>query len=96
MRDSDQRRDADPEDGQATSDEILDEAMETLESMTAFDGTPDRDSVAESFFDFGYLEDEQVERYWLNRPYAYATVLYDEASKTRYYNLTEPVLDETT
>lgn len=83
------------EGAQATKDEVVDETMESLGKSSPFDETPDRGFVAERFFDFGYLEDETVERYWLNPPYAYTTVLYDDESKTRYYNVTEPKLNET-
>ncbi|WP_455448695.1 type II/IV secretion system ATPase subunit [Natrinema thermotolerans] len=61
----------------------------------AFPGRPSDAFIDEEFFDFGYLEDyEEVERYWVNRPYAYVTVLYDEATNTNRYHVVEPDLDE--
>jgi flagellar protein FlaI len=61
----------------------------------AFPGRPSDEFVDTEFFDFGYLEAyEEVERYWVNRPYAYVTILYDEATNTNRYHVVEPDLDE--
>ncbi|MDF9745099.1 type II/IV secretion system ATPase subunit [Natrinema salsiterrestre] len=65
------------------------------QSDDAFPGRPSDAFIEEEFFDFGYLDEyEEVERYWVNRPYAYVTVLYDEATNTNRYHVVEPDLDE--
>ncbi|WP_254822578.1 type II/IV secretion system ATPase subunit [Haloglomus halophilum] len=47
------------------------------------------------FFDFSYLERyEEVERRWVNRPYAYVSVVYDPEEREYRYRVTEPDLDE--
>ncbi|UHQ95017.1 hypothetical protein [Haloterrigena alkaliphila] len=61
----------------------------------AFPGRPSDAFIETEFFDFGYLEAyEEVDRYWVNRPYAYVTILYDEATNTNRYHVVEPDLDE--
>lgn len=75
------------------------------ESLDVFEGDddttpvldqPTRDALETEFFDFRYLEaDEQVERYWLHPPYAYASIRYDEESGANYYRVVEPVLSRT-
>ena len=39
--------------------------------------------------------DREVERYWLNAPFAYATISYDETDNEHMYRVVEPSLDET-
>ncbi len=57
-------------------------------------GRPSETYIEEEFFDFSYLDDfREIERYWVNRPYAYVTVLYDEATNTNRYHVVEPTLD---
>ncbi|RZH68506.1 type II/IV secretion system ATPase subunit [Natrinema altunense] len=61
----------------------------------AFPGRPSDAFIEAEFFDFGYLDDyEEVDRYWVNRPYAYVTILYDESTNTNRYHVVEPDLDE--
>ncbi|PCR89852.1 type II/IV secretion system ATPase subunit [Natrinema ejinorense] len=61
----------------------------------AFPGRPSDAYIEEQFFDFSYLEEyEEVDRYWVNRPYAYVTILYDESTNTNRYHVVEPALDE--
>jgi flagellar protein FlaI len=60
-----------------------------------YPGTPSQSFLETEFFDFSYLEAyEEVERYWVNRPFAYVTVLYDESTNTNRYHVVEPSLDE--
>ena len=64
-------------------------------SMAEFAGVPTEEAVETRLFDFSYLEDhEEVERYWVNEPFAYVSVLDDAESDDRRYRVTEPVLDE--
>lgn len=58
-------------------------------------GPPSRSFIKSEFFDFGYLaEYDEVERYWVNEPYAYVTILYDAATNTNRYHVVEPTLDD--
>jgi len=60
-----------------------------------YPGPPEPGFVETGFFDFSYLDRyEEVERYWVNRPFAYVTVLYDESTNTNRYHVVEPELDE--
>lgn len=51
----------------------------TPEDMVQFDGIE------------GY---EEVERYWLNRPYAFVTILYNDDQREHFYHVAEPELNE--
>lgn len=87
---------SDPPSPEAIRESVITEAeamFEPEEGATAVLGRPTRETLESSFFDFSYLEsDEQVERYWLNPPYAFATIRYNEASGANYYRLVEPTL----
>jgi flagellar protein FlaI len=37
---------------------------------------------------------EEVERYWLNAPFAYASITYDDEENEHYYDVVEPSLSE--
>ncbi|AGB32752.1 type II secretion system protein E [Natrinema pellirubrum DSM 15624] len=81
----------------AIRDAVLDDVRASFDDRPAdaFPGRPSDAFIDEEFFDFGYLEAyEEVERYWVNRPYAYVTILYDEATNTNRYHVVEPDLDE--
>lgn len=56
--------------------------------------TPDSDDLREEWFDFSYLRgNEEVERYWVNEPYAYVSVLRnDDGDGELHYRVTEPAL----
>jgi|GEM_PF-4821002 len=55
--------------------------------------TPDPDDLREEWFDFSYLRaHEEVERYWVNEPYAYVSVLRSDADGELHYRVTEPAL----
>jgi flagellar protein FlaI len=57
-------------------------------------GPPTEAFIETEFFDFSYLDEfEEVERYWVNRPFAYITVLYDADTNTNRYHVIEPELD---
>ncbi|WP_255148909.1 type II/IV secretion system ATPase subunit [Halorarius halobius] len=56
---------------------------------------PDDSFLEESFFDFSYLDRyEEVERTWVNEPFAYVSVLYDPVEREYRYRVGEPELDE--
>ena len=37
---------------------------------------------------------EEVDRYWVNAPFAYVVITFDDEASTRYYHAVEPDLDE--
>jgi len=37
--------------------------------------------------------EEEVDRYWVNAPFAYVVITYDDEASERYYNAVEPYLD---
>ena len=37
---------------------------------------------------------QELDRYWVNAPFAYVVITYDEAASERYYHAVEPDLDE--
>ncbi|MEF8867338.1 MAG: hypothetical protein V5A85_02350 [Haloarculaceae archaeon] len=64
-------------------------------TMAEFAGVPTDEAVETRLFDFSYLHDhEEVDRYWVNEPFAYVSVLEETATNDRHYRVTEPVLDE--
>ncbi|QSG04736.1 ATPase involved in archaellum/pili biosynthesis [Halapricum desulfuricans] len=51
--------------------------------------------IESRFFDFRYLDRyEEVEWRWVNKPFAYVAVLYDESEKQYRYHVVEPLLDD--
>ncbi|MUV87751.1 type II secretion system protein [Natronomonas sp. CBA1123] len=55
--------------------------------------TPDPDALREEWFDFSYLRaHEEVERYWVNEPYAYVSILRSDVDGELHYRVTEPAL----
>ncbi|WP_276257478.1 type II/IV secretion system ATPase subunit [Haloglomus litoreum] len=57
-------------------------------------GAPDDEFVEESFFDFSYLERyEEVDRRWVNEPFAFISILYDAERNEYQYRVVEPTLD---
>ncbi|MDS0474462.1 type II/IV secretion system ATPase subunit [Natrinema sp. 1APR25-10V2] len=88
---------SDPQSKRAVRDAVLADVKAFFDERPddAFPGRPSDAFIEEEFFDFGYLDDyAEVDRYWVNRPYAYVTVLYDEATNTNRYHVVEPDLDE--
>jgi len=64
-------------------------------TIAEFAGVPTDEAVETRLFDFSYLHDhEEVDRYWVNEPFAYVSVLEETATNDRHYRVTEPVLDE--
>lgn len=74
--------------------EELNEYFETTEDTYPWDA-PSEEFLEGSFFDFSYLDEgKEVERYWVNKPYAYVSVLRDEKKRDETYHVVEPVMDE--
>ncbi|MDY6765455.1 MAG: type II/IV secretion system ATPase subunit [Halobacteria archaeon] len=71
-----------PEDQLA--DDFADERLDVLLSAA-------KDAVADFKGLEGYVEDE---RYWVNKPYAYISILYNDAENDYLYYVVEPKLDE--
>lgn len=96
-----------PRDDEVTQQAVV--RSEVLDDLTRFYGTlpaeeddpvtdlfagPSADSLETGFFDFGYLDGKtEIERYWVNEPFAYVSVLEDETRETYSYHITEPTLD---
>ena len=60
-----------------------------------FEEKPNPDKLETRFFDFGYLDEfDEIERKWVNEPYAYVSVVHDTEDNEYRYRITEPYLDE--
>ena len=60
-----------------------------------FDEAPTEDRLERRFFDFGYLDHyEEIERKWVNEPYAYVSIVRDPEENETHYFVSEPRLDE--
>jgi len=83
-------------DRETVREAIVSSVLDYFESSDDdFPGAPSESFVETEFFDFSYLDEyEEVERYWVNRPFAYVTVLYDAETNTNRYHVVEPELDD--
>lgn len=71
------------------------EPVEEFEDETGPFAQPAESAIEETFFDFSYLDGrKEIERYWVNEPFAYVSVLYNENRRTYSYHITEPTLDD--
>lgn len=60
-----------------------------------FAGPPSLDFIRNEFFDFSYLDGhEEVDRLWVNRPYAYVSIVRREGEDKLRYHVHEPKLSE--
>lgn len=60
-----------------------------------FADRPSDEFIETRWFDFSYLDDVvQIERYWVNRPYAYVSIVFDVQAKELRYHVSEVTLDE--
>jgi len=58
-------------------------------------GHPTHEFLEDSFFDFSYLDGyTEKERYWVNEPYAFVSVVHDEEENKDRYHVVEPYLNE--
>ncbi|MFC7202450.1 ATPase, T2SS/T4P/T4SS family [Haloferax namakaokahaiae] len=65
-----------------------------LDSETAFAPAPSDEFIEERFFDFSFLDDvEDTEHYWVNKPFAFVSIVYDPQAREHRYHVTEPALD---
>ncbi|WP_435364644.1 ATPase, T2SS/T4P/T4SS family [Haloarchaeobius sp. DYHT-AS-18] len=76
---------------------ILDDVKAYYEGVTldeSFAERPTNEFIDERWFDFSYLDDlVEVERYWVNRPYAYVSIMFCPNRKEFRYEVTEVKLD---
>ena len=79
-----------------TRNEVLVDVREQFRTMDLpFDEEPTDEAITERFFDFGYLDEyEELERYWVNKPYAYVSIVRDPVADETRYRVTEPYLSE--
>jgi len=55
---------------------------------------PTAEFIATDFFDFSYLDYyEEVSRTWVNKPFAYISILYDDEENEHHYHVSDPTLD---
>jgi len=60
-----------------------------------FESVPDEEFIETRFFDFDFLDGrEAVEHYWVNKPFAFVTICFDEDAAEYRYHVSEPCLDE--
>ncbi|KAB1198401.1 MULTISPECIES: type II/IV secretion system ATPase subunit [Haloferax] len=65
-----------------------------LDEETAFAPAPSEEFIEANFFDFSFLEGVQdIEHYWVNKPFAFVSILYDHTQREYRYHVSEPVLD---
>jgi flagellar protein FlaI len=58
-------------------------------------GAPSDESIVDSWFDFSYLDHyEVVSREWVDAPFGYVSILYDDAENEHRSHVNEPVLDD--
>jgi flagellar protein FlaI len=78
--------------------EILREVNEYFETTNideSFAARPDIEFIKGQFFDFSYLDNhEEIERLWVNKPYAYVSILRRDDEERLRYHVHEPDLTE--
>jgi len=78
--------------------EILREAQEwfrTADLDESFAEAPETEFIKNNFFDFSYLDDhEERERIWVDKPYAYVSILQRHGEEKLRYHVHEPELSE--
>ncbi|MFC6955419.1 ATPase, T2SS/T4P/T4SS family [Halorubellus litoreus] len=89
-----QQETPEPED---VRDAIIREVKEYYDSVdldVEFAERPSDEFIETRWFDFSYLDDVvQIERHWVNRPYAYVSILFDTRAKEFRYHVNEVTLD---
>lgn len=69
-------------------------SFETSAEESQFESPSDA-FIETEFFDFDYLEGvTELDRVWLNKPYAYVSILHDDEKQRHLYHVTEPKLSE--
>jgi flagellar protein FlaI len=78
--------------------EVLREAQEWFQSADideSFAEPPETEFIKNNFFDFDYLDDhEEIDRVWVNKPYAYVSILQRHGEEKLRYHVHEPELTE--
>ena len=78
--------------------EILREVQEWFREADldeSFAQPPGAEFIKNKFFDFSYLDDhEEIERVWVNKPYAYVSILQRHGEEKLRYHVHEPELTE--
>jgi flagellar protein FlaI len=81
-----------------TAGEVLDDVERYFEeeaSERAFGPVPDRSFIESNFFDLGPLESAEVlDGYWVDEPFVYTAILFDEDQEKAWYRYFEPELTE--
>ncbi|MFQ3320061.1 MAG: flagellar protein FlaI [Natronomonas sp.] len=71
------------------------EHFETTDIDESFAARPDLDFIKSKFFDFSYLDNhEEIDRLWVNKPYAYVSILQRDGEDKLRYHVHEPHLTE--
>ncbi|ELZ55885.1 type IV pilus biogenesis complex ATPase subunit, partial [Haloferax sp. ATCC BAA-646] len=66
-----------------------------VDDETAFAPAPSDAFIEDQFFDFSFLDGvETVEHYWVNKPFAFVSILYDHEKREHRYHVSEPRLDD--
>ena len=56
---------------------------------------PSEAFIERSFFDFSYLDEyTEIEHYWVDRPHAFVSILYDDERREYTYHVVESELDD--
>ena len=79
-----------------TVTQVLGDVYEYFEELSgSVVDPPEAAFIASQFFDFSYLDRyEEVSWKWVAEPFAYVTILHDEAENEYRYHVVEPVLDD--
>jgi flagellar protein FlaI len=87
-----------PDRGVKTRDAVLDDIERYFEQEgmeRAFGAGPDRSFIESNFFALDALGSAEVlDGYWVNEPFAYTAILFDEENETTRYRYFEPQLTE--
>jgi flagellar protein FlaI len=75
-------------------EEVTADVIEYFDSATDLIAPEPADSfLRDSFFDFEYADRyRELERYWVNKPFAYVAILEDERENDERYHVVEPTL----
>jgi flagellar protein FlaI len=78
--------------------EILRETREWFQSADideSFAEPPETEFIKNNFFDFDYLDEhEEIDRVWVDKPYAYVSILQRHGEEKLRYHVHEPELTE--
>jgi flagellar protein FlaI len=80
-----------------TAGEVLDDVERYFDEgiERAFGPGPDRSFIESNFFDLDPLESaEMLDGYWVDEPFAYTAILFDEHNERVWYRYFEPELTE--